>query len=149
MTKFGIVAALQEIGLLLRLKPGNQFRWRAYGKAAQTIAEFDGDLAALIEQKQLTEIKGIGPSLAAVIEELHASGSSSLLERLRAELPPGVLTLSQVPGLTLKKIKKLNESLGITNIGELKEAIEAAKIREVPGFGAKTESALLERISRL
>jgi DNA polymerase (family 10) len=148
MTKLEIVNALQEIGLRLRLNAGDPYRARAYGKAAQAIAEYDGDFAKLVEQKRLTEIKGIGQSLAAVIEELYTTGNSSLLQKLRAEVPSGALTLSQVPGLTLKKIKKLDEALGIKSIDDLKAAIEAGKLRDVPGFGAKTESALLEQISR-
>lgn len=148
MTKVGIVGALQEIASLLRLKASDPYRSRAYEKAAQAIAEFDGDFARLVEQKRLTEIKGIGQSLARVIEELYVSGQSSLLLRLREEVPSGALTLSQIPGLTLKKIKKLSEQLGINTIDELKAAIEAGKLREVPGFGERMESDLLERISR-
>jgi len=148
MTKFAIAAALKEIGLLLRLKSGDQFRSRAYAKAAQAIAEFEGDFSTLVEQSRLTEIKGIGESLAAVIDELYVSGRSSLLERLRAEVPRGALILSQIPGLTQKKIKKLDQALGISGIDDLKTAIEAGKLREIQGFGAKSESALLEQISR-
>lgn len=148
MTRFGIVAALQEIALLLRLKGGDQFRSRAYAKAAQAVAEIDSDFPTFVKQKRLTEITGIGQSLAGVIEELYSTGRSSLLEKLRAEQPSGVVELSQIPGLTLKKIKQLNEAMGISSIDQLKAAIEAGKLRDVPGFGAKTESALLEQISR-
>lgn len=148
MTKIGVVAALQEIALLLRLKSGEPFRSRAYARAAQAIAEFGGDFPSLIEQRRLTEIKGIGQSLAGVIEQLYLSGQSSLLEKLRAEVPPGALVLSQIPGLTLKKIKKLDEALGISSIDDLKAAIAAGKLKEIPGFGPKSESALLEQISR-
>jgi DNA polymerase (family 10) len=148
MNKFAVAAALQEIGQLLRLNAGDQFRSRAYAKAAQAVAEAGNDFPALVEQKRLTEIKGIGQSLAGVIEDLYFTGKSSLLERLRAEKPTGVLELSLIPGLTVKKIKTLNEALGISSIDQLKAAIEAGKLRKVPGFGAKTESALLEQISR-
>lgn len=148
MTKFGIVASLQEIGLLLRLKSGDPFRSRAYAKAAQALAEFDGDLPALVEHKQLTDLKGIGQSLAGVIEELYFTGRSPLLEGLRGELPPGALTLSKIPGLSLTKIKKLNDTLGITGIDDLRAAIESGKLSEVPGFGEKAERELLEQISR-
>ncbi|MEK6408807.1 MAG: PHP domain-containing protein [Acidobacteriota bacterium] len=148
MNKFAIAAALQEIGSLLRLNSGDQFRSRAYAKAAQAVAEIDSDFPTLVEQKRLTEINGIGQSLAGVIEELYSTGRSSLLEKLRAEQSPGARELSQIPGLTVKKIKQLNEALGISSIDQLKAAIEAGKLRKAPGFGAKTESALLEQISR-
>lgn len=148
INKFDAAAVLQEIGLLLRLKPGDQFRSRAYARAAQAVGEITGDFAKVVEQRRLTEVPGIGQSLAGVIEELYFTGKSSLLDRLRAELPPGALALSRIPGLSLKKIKQLNEALGISSIEELKAAIEAGRVREVPGFGSKTEEGLRDQISR-
>lgn len=71
MNKFPVAAALQEIGQLLRLNPGDQFRSRAYGKAAQAVAEAGNDFPALVEQKRLTEIKGIGQSLGARTVQRH------------------------------------------------------------------------------
>ena len=148
MNKFEIAAALQEIGLLLRLKGNDQYRWRAYTRAARAIAEETRDFPGLVEGKRLTEITGIGDSLARVIEELYTTGRSSALEKLREELPQGVLQLSQIPGLTLKKIQALDKALGITNVNDLKAALEAGTLRDVPGFGARTEEALRDQISR-
>jgi DNA polymerase (family 10) len=82
MNKFEVSRVLQEIGLLLRLKTKDLFRAGAYAKAAHAIAELDADLAMLVEQKRLTEIKGVGQSLAGVIEELYKTGHSSVLEEL-------------------------------------------------------------------
>jgi DNA polymerase (family 10) len=148
MNKFEVSRVLQEIGLLLRLKTKDLFRSGAYAKAAHAIAELEADLAMLVEQKRLTEIKGVGQSLAGVIEELYNTGHSSVLEKLRADFPPGVIALSQVPGLTVPKIQALNRALGITTVADLKAAIAAGKLRGVPGFSAKTEAALQEQISR-
>ena len=147
MNKFEVAAALQEIAALMRIKGEDQFRWRAYARAAQSVAEVSGDFAAIVEEKKLTQIKGIGGSLAGLIEDLYKTGRSSLLERLREELPEGVLTLSKIPGLNVKKIQALNRELGISSISDLKAALEAGKLRNVPGFGAKTEISLREKIA--
>ena len=144
--RLSIVAALQEIASLLRLNAVDPFRARAYAKAAEAIAQFSGDLEALIDRKELTTIKGIGQSIAGVIEELFLTGRSPLLDKLRAEFPAGAVALSQIPGLTAKRIRTLNSELGITSTSELKEALESGKVRELTGFGAKTESALLEQL---
>ncbi len=148
MNRFAVAAALKEIGLLLRLNGEDQFKSRAYAKAAQTVAEIGSEFPNLVEQKRLTEIKGIGQSVAAVIEELCSTGRSSLLERLRAEKPSGILELSRIPGLTPKRIQELQDALGISSIDQLKAALDSGKLREVPGFGAKTEQGLIEQISR-
>src|SRR6185503_14904042 len=149
VNKFEIAAALQEIGLLLRIKGTDQYRWRAYARAAQAVAETGDNFPALVDNKRLTEIKGVGASLAAVIEDLYKTGRSPVLEKLREELPQGVLTLSKIPGLTVTKIQALNRALGISSVADLKAALAAGKLRDVPGFGAKTENALREQISRL
>jgi DNA polymerase (family 10) len=148
MDRLEIVAALQEIGLLLRLKGKDEFRSRAYSRAAQIVAGIEGDWAALVQQKRLTEIKGVGESLARVIEDLYLTGHSTVLEELRGEMPTGVLALSQIPGLTLKRIQALNNALGIGSVADLKAALEAGKLDNVPGIGAKTADALRAQISK-
>ena len=144
--KFAVAAALQEIGQLLEAKGVDRFRARAYRNAARSIADFSGDLAAVVKQDRLTEIKGIGSALAAQVKELHLTGRSSFLERLRTELPPGVIELARI--LSLKKIEKLHKTLGIRSLAELKATIESGQVREVPGFGVKSEQQLLAAIAR-
>src|SRR5262245_36580651 len=123
MNSFAIARALHELASLLRIKGGEKFRALAYDRGAEVVAALGDSLATLVKQDRLTEVDGIGQGIAGVIKDLYFTGSSSLLERLRDELPPGALELAQVPGLTLNKIKKLSESLNITSIEELKTAI--------------------------
>lgn len=110
------------------------------------LERLDEDLGRMIKQRQLTRISGIGPALAAVIEELYLTGESALLERLRAELPPGVVELSDIPGLSLKKIVALHNALGIGSVAELRAACEKGLVRRIKGFGEKTEAKILQAI---
>jgi DNA polymerase (family 10) len=143
-----IAAALHEIGTLLELKGGRYFQARAYKNAAQVLSQLDSSLKALIEEDRLRTIKGIGGAIAAQVRELYSTGSSHLLAELRAELPKGALELATVPGLTLPKIKVLQEALGISNVAQLKAACESSLVQTVKGFGPKTEQKLLEGISQ-
>jgi DNA polymerase (family 10) len=145
--KFAVAAALQEIGTLLELKGGEYFKARAYKSGARSVAELTEDLGKIIKQNRLTFVKGIGFALAKQIEELYTTGQSSFLNQLRAELPPGVVELSGVRGLNVKKVQLLHEALGITTVQELQAAAEAGKLRELKGFGAKTEARILEAIA--
>src|SRR6266498_5695316 len=112
LDKFQIAVVLQEIASLLELKGGeNKFKARAYRAGSRAIFGYSGDIAELIEQDQLTSIRGIGNALASQISQLYHTGSSSVSDRLRKEFPPGVLELATVPGLTLEKIRKLHETL--------------------------------------
>ena len=147
MDKFAIAAALQEIGTLLELKGGEYFKARAYRNGARAVAELSEDVGKLIKENRLTFVKGIGYALAKQIEELYTGGESSFLNKLRAELPPGIIELANIPGLTVKRVARLHDALGITTVEQLKAAATAGKVRQVKGFGAKTEQTLLEAIA--
>ena len=149
LDKFAIAAALQEIARLLELKGGvSRFKARAYQTGARAIAAVAGDIARVIDENRLTSIPGIGNALASQIKQLHLTGSSSVLDSLRQEFPPGIIELSAVPGLSNAKIAILHEALGITTIDELQAAATAGLVRNVKGFGAKTEQRLLESYRR-
>ena len=148
LDKFAIAAALQEISALLELKGGvNRFKARAYQTGARAVAAIAGDIGRALSENRLTSVPGIGNALASQIRQLHLTGTSSVLEKLKQEFPPGIIELSRVPGLSTSKIAKLHEALGVTSIAELQAAAAAGKVRNVPGFGAKTEQSLLESIA--
>src|SRR6266496_1825377 len=144
--KFAIAAALQEIGTLLELKGGEYFKARAYKRGARSVAELTEDIGRLIKENRLTFVSGIGYALAKQIEELYTTGESSFLKKLRSELPPGIIELARVPGLSLKKIERLQEALGISSVEQLKAACVVGKVRDLKGFGARTEQRILEAI---
>ena len=148
LDKYAIAAALQEIGVLLELKGGEFYKARAYKLGARSIAELSEDIGKLIKENRLTFVKGIGYAIAKQIEELYRTGESSLLNELRSKFPPGVVELSQVRGLNLKKVEALHKALGISTIEDLKSAAEAGKLRDIKGFGAKTEAAILKAITK-
>ena len=145
--KYAIAATLQEIGTLLELKGGEYFKARAYKLGARSIAEVSEDLGKLIKENRLTFVKGIGHALAKQIEQLYTTGEASMLNDLRGQMPPGIVELSNVRGLSVKKVERLHEALGITTVEQLKAAAEAGKLREIKGFTAKTEQRILEAIN--
>jgi DNA polymerase (family 10) len=148
LDKFAIAAALQEIAALLELRGGkDRFKARAYQTGARVIAGMSGDIGDIVEQDRLTSMRGIGDALASQIKQLYLTGTSSVLQGLKKDFPPGIIELSGVPGLSIAKIRILHEALGITSISELKAAVEANRIRGIKGFGAKTEQRLLETIA--
>ena len=148
LDKFAIAAALQEIAQLMELHGGlYRFKAKAYNAGARSIQAV-GDLDRLVRQDQLTTLPRIGHALASQIKQLYLTGESSVLNDLRKEFPSGIVQLTAVPGLSLSKIKQLHDELGITSVAELKAAAEAQRIRELKGFGAKTEQRLLELIGK-
>lgn len=143
-----IAAIFEEIADLIEIQGANPFRVRAYRNAARTVGEFGRDLAALIARGQeLPKIPGIGEDLTRKIHEIATTGRSSFLERLHKELPETITELLHIPGLGPKKVKALYDRLKVDSLEDLRAAAQAGRIRELPGFGEKTEQHILEALA--
>jgi DNA polymerase (family 10) len=148
MDKSAITDILEEIAVLLELKGENPFKARAYTNAARALDNYEGDLAQLVAEDRLEELPGIGAALHQKITELVKTGRLKYYEELRASVPEGLLAMMDIPALGPKKIKVLYEKLGITSVAELEAACQAHRVRELAGFGAKTEEKLLAGIAQ-
>jgi DNA polymerase (family 10) len=148
LDKFGVAAALQEIAQLMDMRGGQyRFKAKAYNAGARSIQAV-GDLDRLVRENNLTSLPRIGAALASQISQLYLTGESSVLNELRSEFPAGIVQLAAVPGLSLARIKQLHDELGISSVADLKTAAEAGKLRNLKGFGAKTEQRLLEQFDK-
>jgi DNA polymerase (family 10) len=147
MTRENLAEVLDEIALLLELKGDNPFKIRAYRQGAETVRNFDGEIVDLAKNNELNGIKGIGEALRDKLHELASTGKLEFHEKLRAEFPAGLFDLFDLQGLGPKKVKALYEALAISSVADLKAACEAGKIDGLPGFGAKTQTKILEAIA--
>ena len=133
---------------LLELKGENIFRVRAYRRAAQNIDGLSKDVGVL-PTEELRTVPGIGQDLAAKIVEFRETGIVAAYEKLKQEVPAGVLELLRVPGLGPKKAKLLADRLKIRSIGDLESAITKGKLAGLPGIQKKTEENILKGIALL
>lgn len=143
-----VARGLSEIAALLSFDGAPKFKLKAYETAAEIVKTMGDELGPLVEQDRLRELQGIGSALSRQIQELWNTGSSELLTRLRAEHPEGAAELVQIEGMTPKRIVALHAALGIRSIDDLRAACLAGRVRQVPGFGAKTEERLLASCER-
>ena len=93
-----VAALLTEYAELHLMTGGDQFRARSYDKAARAIAGHPQDVSQLTPA-QLQQIPGVGKAIAGKVSEITASGTFAALERLRADIPDGVLQLTRIPAL--------------------------------------------------
>jgi DNA polymerase (family 10) len=130
----------------LEFQGANPFRVRAYRNAARTIHDLGESAAEIVRDphRDLTEFEGIGKDLAEKIATLVETGSLPMRDELLAEIPESVLDILRVPGLGPKKAAVLFKELEITNLDELRDACEAHRVRNLSGFGAKSEAAILQ-----
>ena len=146
MQKDEIADILKEIGVFLELKGENPFKTRAYQNGARTLENLSEPLDQLIEEKGLGKIKGIGSALAEKITELATTGKLDYYDNLKDSIPEGLIAMLNIPGLGPKKVKVVHEKLGIDTVEALEQACKKNKLAELPGFGAKTETKILEGI---
>jgi DNA polymerase (family 10) len=144
-----IAAMFDKTAELLEIKGGTPFRSRAYHRAARVIEGLPKGAANLLQAgEDLADLPGIGKDLAGKIATIVTTGRFDLLEALKHELPGELGEIAMLPGLGPKRIKLLYEQLGIRTIEDLRRAASTGQLRELHGFGAKTEEKLLAAIAK-
>jgi DNA polymerase (family 10) len=135
-----IAAMLSQLADLLEIEGDNPFRVRAYRNAARLVETLPRGVAAMIAAgEDLSELPGIGDALATKMREMVATGHLAALEKEEQHVPATLSDLLKVPGLGPKRVHVLYEHLSIHTLADLSKAVEAGRIRELPGFGEKTE----------
>lgn len=122
------------------------FKPQMYRTAAANIRDHPTGLETLVAEERVTEIEGVGESIAEKAASFLADGTFDALERERERLPVDMEALTAVEGLGPKRVKALYEALEITDLDDLEAAAEAGEIASVSGFGEKTQQNILDRI---
>lgn len=151
MQNHDVARHFEEIGDLLEIQGANSFRVRAYRNASRTLEDLAEPVASIAEEglSALQSLPGIGKDIAAKILVVLESGTTPQLEKLREEIPPGVVAMLRIPGLGPKKVKALHSELNLSSLEQLKQAAEDGTVAGLKGFGKKTAQVILEGIDHL
>ena len=146
-----IARLFEELADLMEIQGANAFRLRAYRNASRTIESLSESIAELAEQgpAALTELQGIGKELAQKIVTIVETGQLPQLEKLREEVPPGVVMMLRIPGIGPKKVAALFHELGAETLDHLREACEKGDVADLKGFGKKTAQTILEGLDHI
>jgi len=152
MENVEIAHLLSKYADLLEIQGEGRFRVLAYRNAARTIESLSQPVAQLIaEGKDLKTLKlpGVGERMAEHIEEIIETGTLQALKVLRKEIPATLDELLEVEGLGPKRTKQLYETLGISSVKQLEQAIASGKVESLPGFGKKSVEKIRQAIQNL
>jgi DNA polymerase (family X) len=138
-----------EIGDMLELKGELVFKTVAYHRAADAIGRSPADLVSAYRAGTPPHIPGVGKAISDKLEELATTGQLRFYDRLRAEVPPGLIEILQIPGLGPKTVRQLHRDLGIESVDDLRQAAEAGRLRSIRGMSTRTEAFVLDGIARL
>jgi DNA polymerase (family 10) len=142
-----VVRLLREYAQRTSLRGGNPYRSKAYLRAAESLSALSQPLGKIIHVGRLTEIPGVGDAIADIITKLYETGSHPSLEKMRKEMPEGVLELFAIPGLRPDKILKLHRELGIGSLAELETAAKEDRIRKAKGLGTSLQTKILQNLA--
>lgn len=149
MTNAQLAATFRQIADLLEIKGEVIYKILAYRKAAESLEGLGQSIHTVWQEGRLTQVDGVGKAIAEKIDELLTTGKLGFLDRLSAEVPPGLVEILMVPDLGPKKAAMFWKQLGITNLVELETAARAGKLRSLPGMGEKSESRIIAGIESL
>jgi len=143
-----IADIFNQIADLLDIKDANAFRVRAYRNAARTITDLPRPVREMLaEDEKLEDLPGIGKDLAGKIKEIVETGHLRQLEELAQEVAPELSELMTIEGLGPKRVRALHKALDITDLDDLRKAARKGDIKDVEGFGPKTEKKILEAVT--
>ncbi|OGN02368.1 MAG: DNA polymerase III [Candidatus Yanofskybacteria bacterium RIFCSPHIGHO2_01_FULL_43_42] len=151
MVNYNLAKILREISVLLEIK-GENFKPQAYEKAAHSVEMLEQDVREIYKDggiKALEDIPGVGKGIALRIEEYLKTHRVKDYDKLKKQIPVQIDELFSIEGVGPKMILRLYNKLGIKTRAQLEKAAQEGKLRDVEGFGRKTEENILRSIGFL
>lgn len=149
LTNREIAEIFDTVADMLQIRGDVIHRVLSYRRAAETIRDLPRDLRAISAGEGLTDLPGIGRTLADKIDEMLETDQLEFYQRLAQEIPPGLVRVMRVNGVGPKKARLFWDELNITSLEALEEAAQSGMLRPLKGMGAKSEQRILEGIAAL
>src|SRR5215475_14256695 len=143
-----IARILHETAALLEVDGAIIGRYRSYEKAADLISGLPESIEQLVKTpEKLKELPGIGDRMVEHLQEILKTGEYSLRAKLLKKYPPTILEVLQVQSLGPKKVALLYKKFKAATVDDVARLAEEGKLRELAGFGEKSEQNILKAIA--
>jgi DNA polymerase (family 10) len=149
ITNSELARIFNEIGDMLEILGEVVYKSVAYRRVADAVERYPDDVAALYRRGTPPKLPGAGPALSQKLSELAETGQLGYHDRLRAQVPDGLLQILRIPGVGPRTVKLLHGELGIDSVDALRAAAEEGRLRGLKGLSARTEENILEAITRI
>ena len=142
-----IARILRETAQLLEIDGAIIGRYRSYEKAAELIDSLPESIEQLVkEPEKLTELPGIGDRMVEHLQEIVKTADYALRKRLLKKYPATLLDLLQLQSLGPKKVAFLWSHFKAGTVAEVEKLAREGKLRDLPGFGEKSEQNILKAV---
>jgi DNA polymerase (family X) len=152
MTNQEIATVFRRLADLLELRDENPFKVRSYRTAAETIEDTPTPLVQLVASggdAKLRELPGIGEAISKKIVELLDTGTFTLYEEVKAEIPETVLDLLKVEGIGSKTLQILYKQFHIASLQDFARFVEGGGLNSVPRLSDKTKLRISASLKQL
>jgi DNA polymerase (family 10) len=142
-----VARVLRETANLLEIDGAMIGRYRSYERAAElldSLPEAVSELAA--DPARLTALPGIGDRMAEHIQEIVKTGDYGLRKKLLKKYPATILDLLTLQSLGPKKVAVLWKTFKAGTVEQLEKLAREGKLRDLPGFGEKSEQNILKAV---
>src|SRR6202040_897887 len=147
MDNKSIARILRDTAQLLEIDGAMIGRYRSYEKAAELISGMHESIEELAQDPdKLQELPGIGERMAEHIQEILKTGDYSLRQKLLKKFPATLLEVMSLQSLGPKKVAFLWSNFKAATVGDVEKLARDGKLRDVPGFGEKTEENILKAV---
>lgn len=146
MTDTQIARRFRQIGDILEIKGENPFKIKAYRTACDTIDALEDNLADIDARGELQNIPGFGPAIVGKTREFLTTGTCELWEKIKSDVPAGVIQLAGIRGVGPKVAAQVFKELNVTTVDALEAAAQNGQLQALSGFGAAKEKKLLDAI---
>lgn len=123
----------------------NEFKSKNLSFAIRGIDKYPHSIANATEE-ELLQLPGVGKSVVKLIQDFAQNGSSSELDQVMEQTPPGIFQLLKIKGLGPKKVRAIWQELGITELDELLLACQENRLEQLKGFGKAVQENVLTYI---
>src|SRR5208283_809140 len=142
-----IARILRETARLLEIDGAIIGRYRSYEKAAELIDGLPESIEQLVKTpEKLEELPGIGERMVEHLQEIVKTGDYSLRKKLLKKYPSTILDLLQLQSLGPKKVAFLWSHFKAATVADVEKIAKEGKLRELAGFGEKSEQNILKAI---
>lgn len=140
-----VARILRETAQLLEIDGAMIGRYRSYERVAELLGGLHESVEELArDRKKLMELPGIGDGMADHIEEILKTGDYSLRIKLLKKYPGTILQLLDLQSLGPKKVAFLWKAFKAGTVEEVEKLARDGKLRDLPGFGEKSEENILK-----
>jgi DNA polymerase (family 10) len=140
-----VARILRETAQLLEIDGAMYNRFRSYERAAELLDSLSERIEEVAKDaKKLKELPGIGDRMAEHIQEILATGEYSTRTKLLQKFPVTLLEVIQLQSLGPKKAALIWSTFKAGTVEAVQQLARDGKLREIPGFGEKSEQNILK-----